>query len=173
MVRLVKTGADGEKQAIDVAMINRPDDRGGRENLNRPLSGILPEIGVDRRGSGEAMTKRTRRHHTPAFKAKMALAAVKGEKTLAELAQQFDLHPNQITNWKARLLEGAVSLFGLDAAHTEAAPAVDLKVLHAKIGELMLEKDVLAGALSKAGLLSAKREPPPGTRCRSPGKRSC
>ena len=103
------------------------------------------------------MTKRTRRHHTPAFKAKVALAAVKGEKTLAELAQQFDLHPNQITNCKARLLEGAVSLFGLDAAHTEAAPAVDLKVLHAKIGELTLAKDVLAGALSKAGLLSAKR----------------
>jgi transposase len=103
------------------------------------------------------MTKRTRRHHTPAFKAKVALAAVKGEKTLAELAQQFDLHPNQITNWKARRLDGAVSLFGLDAAHTEAAPAVDLKVLHAKIGELRREKDVLAGALSKAGLLSAKR----------------
>jgi transposase-like protein len=74
------------------------------------------------------MTKRTRRNHTPGFKAKVALAAVKGEKTLAELAQQFDVHPNQITNWKARLLEGAVSLFGPDAAHMEAAPAVDLKV---------------------------------------------
>ena len=103
------------------------------------------------------MRKRTRRNHTPAFKARVALAAVKGEKTLAELAQQFDIHPNQITNWKARLLEGAVSLFGSDAAHTEAAPAVDLKVLHAKIGELTLEKDFLADALSKAGLLSAKR----------------
>jgi transposase len=131
--------------------------RGGRGNLNRPLSGILPEIGVDRRRSGEAMTKRTRRNHTPGFKAKVALAAVKGEKTLAELAQQFDIHPNQITNWKARLLEGAVSLFGSDAAHPEVTPTVDLKVLHAKIGELTLEKDFLAGALSKAGLLSAKR----------------
>src|SRR4051794_7787803 len=133
------------------------DGRGGRGNLNRPLSGILPEIGVDRRRSGEAMTKRTRRNHTPGFKAKVALAAVKGEKTLAELAQQFDIHPNQITNWKARLLEGAVSLFGSDAAHPEVTPTVDLKVLHAKIGELTLEKDFLAGALSKAGLLSAKR----------------
>src|SRR4051794_2380192 len=101
------------------------------------------------------MTKRTRRNHTPGFKAKGALAAVKGEKTLAELAQQFDIHPNQITNWKARLLEGAVSLFGSDAAHPEVTPTVDLKVLHAKIGELTLEKDFLAGALSKAGLLSA------------------
>src|SRR3954453_15383068 len=120
-------------------------DRGGRGNLNRPLSGILPEIGVDRRRSGEAMTKRTRRNHTPGFKAKVALAAVKGEKTLAELAQQFDIHPNQIPNWKARLLEGAVSLFGSDAAHPEVTPTVDLKVLHAKIGALRLEKDFLAG----------------------------
>jgi transposase len=53
------------------------------------------------------MTKRPRRNHTPAFKAKVALAAVKGEKTLAELAQQFDIHPNQITQWKAQLLDGA------------------------------------------------------------------
>ena len=103
------------------------------------------------------MTKRKRRNHTSGFKAKVAVAALKGETTLAELAQQFDVHPNQITNWKTRQLEGAVSLFGSDAAHTEAAPTVDLKVLHAKIGELTLEKDFLAGALSKAGLLSAKR----------------
>ena len=53
------------------------------------------------------MTRRPRRNHTPAFKAKVAIAAVKGEKTLAELAQQFDVHPNQITNWKAQLLDGA------------------------------------------------------------------
>ena len=103
------------------------------------------------------MTKRTRRNHTPAFKAKVALAAIKGEKTLAELAQQFDVHPNQITNWKAQLLDGAAAVFGSDAARSEAAPAVDLKALHAKIGELTLENDFLAGALSKAGMLSAKR----------------
>jgi len=102
------------------------------------------------------MTRRARRNHTPAFKAKVALAAVKGEKTLAELAQLFDVHPNQITNWKAQLLEGAAGVFGSGAASPEAAP-VDLKELHAKIGQLALENDFLAGALSKAGMLSAKR----------------
>ena len=53
------------------------------------------------------MSKRPRRNHAPAFKAKVALAAIKGEKTLAELAHQFDVHPNQITHWKTQLLEGA------------------------------------------------------------------
>jgi transposase len=101
------------------------------------------------------MARRARRTHNPAFKAKVALAAIKGEKTLAELAQQYDVHPNQITAWKAQVLEGAAGLFG--GGSVEAAPAVDLKVLHAKIGELTLENDFLAGALGKAGLLSAKR----------------
>ena len=59
------------------------------------------------------MSKRPRRNHSPAFKAKVALAAVKGEKTLADLAQQFDVHPNQITQWKAQLLDGAADVFGL------------------------------------------------------------
>ena len=91
------------------------------------------------------MTRRARRNHTPAFKAKVALAAVKGEKTLAELAQLFDVHPNQITNWKAQLLEGAAGVFGSGGAHPEVAPAVDLKALHAKIGELALENDLYEG----------------------------
>jgi transposase len=103
------------------------------------------------------MTRRARRTHTPGFKAKVALAAIKGEKTLAELAHQYDVHPNQITSWKAQLLEGAAEVFGSGASGVAAAPAVDLKVLHAKIGELTLENDFLAGALNKAGLLSAKR----------------
>jgi transposase-like protein len=116
---------------------------------------FLPERGEDCRQSGDDMTKRTRRNHSPDFKAKVALAAIKGEKTLAELAQQFDVHPNQITTWKARAVEGMAGLFGVEVVG--AAPAVDLTTLHAKIGELTLEKDFLAGALSKAGLLSVKR----------------
>jgi len=103
------------------------------------------------------MTRRAGRTHAPGFKAKVALAAVKGEKTLAELAHQYDVHPNQITSWKAQLPEGATGVFGSGPSGNEAAPAVDLKVLHAKIGELTLENDFLAGALGKAGLLSAKR----------------
>ncbi len=102
------------------------------------------------------MSKRPRRNHSPAFKAKVALAAVKGEKSLAELAQQYDVYPNLINQWRSRLLEGAADVFGTDAAAVE--PAVDVTVLHAKIGELTLANDFLAGALGKAGLLpSAKR----------------
>ena len=103
------------------------------------------------------MTKRTRRTHAPSFKAKVALAAIKGEKTLAELAQQYDVHPNQITAWKANLVEAASGLFGSGGAASDAAPAIDVKTLHAKIGELTLENDFLPGALTKAGLLGAKR----------------
>lgn len=102
------------------------------------------------------MTKRTRRNHSPAFKAKVSLAALKGDKTLAELAQQYDVHANQIKKWKDQLLEGAAGVFSADPA-AQAAPPVDVKTLHAKIGELTLENDFLAGALGKAGLPSAKR----------------
>lgn len=104
------------------------------------------------------MSRRPRRNHSPAFKAKVALAAVKGEKTLAELAQLFDVPPNQITTWRSQLLDGAASVFGADGATEAAEPAVDEKTLHAKIGELTLANDFLAGALGQAGLLpSAKR----------------
>lgn len=103
------------------------------------------------------MTKRSRRNHSPAFKAKVALTAVKGEKTLSELAQQFDVHPNQIRQWKDQLLEGASGVFGGEAKAETAQPFVDVKTLHAKIGELTLENDFLGSALAKAGLPSAKR----------------
>ena len=101
------------------------------------------------------MSKRARRNHSPAFKAKVALAAIRGQNTVPELAQHFDVHPNQIAQWKTQLLEGAAGVFDGRAGRCE--PAVDLKSLHAKIGELTLEKDFLEGALGKAGLLSAKR----------------
>jgi transposase len=101
------------------------------------------------------MSRRPRRNHTPAFKAKVALAAIKGDRTLAQLAEQFDVHPNQITSWKAQLEEGAADVFGPGSG--TAQPAVDVKSLHAKIGELTLENDFLEGALGKAGLLSARR----------------
>ena len=103
------------------------------------------------------MSRRPRRNHTPAFKAKVALAAVKGEMTLAQLAEHFDVHPNQITQWKGQLQEGAADVFGSGGGNGALQPAVDVKSLHAKIGELTLENDFLEGALSKAGLLSAKR----------------
>jgi transposase len=103
------------------------------------------------------MARRTRRTHAPAFKAKVALAAIKGEKTLAELAQHYDVHPNQIIAWKGQLVDAAAGLFGSGSTTPDAAPAVDVKTLHAKIGELTLENDFLSGALSKAGLLSARR----------------
>ena len=88
---------------------------------------FLPEGGQYDCRTGEQLTKRTRRNHRPAFKAKVALAAVKGEKTLAELAQQFDVHPHQITTWRGQLLEGAAGVFGIDGHNEPAAPTIDVK----------------------------------------------
>ena len=101
------------------------------------------------------MPRRPRRNHSPAFKSKVALAAVKGEKTITELSQQFDVHPNQITQWKTQLLERMSVVF--EGPGQAESPSVDIKTLHAKIGELTLENDFLESALTKAGLLSAKR----------------
>jgi transposase len=97
--------------------------------------------------------KRTRRNHGATFKAHVALAAIKGDKTLAELAEQFRVHPTQITEWKQQLLARAADVFG----GTKPPPETpDLRTLHAKIGQLALENDFLVGALTKAGLRSAK-----------------
>ena len=98
--------------------------------------------------------KRTRRNHGATFKAQVALAAVKGDKTLGELAEQFHVHPTQFTEWKQQLLAQAADVFGGTNPPSEAP---DLKTLHAKIGQLALENDCLEGALIKAGLLSATR----------------
>ena len=100
----------------------------------------------------KASARRTRRTHNPAFKARVALAALREDRTLAQLCEQFELHPNQISEWKRQLLERAVEVFDSDAG----AQPVDLAPLHAKIGQLALENDFLESALTKAGLLSAK-----------------
>ena len=99
--------------------------------------------------------RRPRRNHAPGFKAKVAIAAIKGDKTLAELAEHFDVHPHQISEWKQQLQESAVDVFGGTAKNKPAEP--DLKVLHAKIGQLTLENDFLESALTKAGLLSVRK----------------
>ena len=104
------------------------------------------------------MTKRPRRNHSLAFKARVALDAIKGEKTLAELAKQCDVHPDQITTWLSQLLEGVVGVFGGGTKADPGPPPIDFKTLHAKIGELTLDRNFLSGALGKVGLLpSAKR----------------
>ena len=84
----------------------------------------------------------------------MAVDAIRGEKTLAELAKLHDVHLNQITDWKSQLLERAAGVFGAEAS---SEPKVDLKELHAKIGQLTLENDFLEGSLIRVGPLSAKR----------------
>jgi transposase len=103
------------------------------------------------------MTKRTRRNHSPDFKAKVAIAAMKGDRTIAQLTDQFGVHVSQITAWKEQLQAGAANVFGPGTGAAAATAPVDVKALHAKIGELTLENDFLEGALSKAGLLNARR----------------
>ena len=96
------------------------------------------------------MSKRPRRNHSAAFKAKVALAAVKGDKTVAEIAQQYEVHPTQVVDWRRQLLDRAADVFC--GAPMPSEPPVDLKALHAKIGQLALENDFLEGALTKAGV---------------------
>src|SRR5262252_1805547 len=96
------------------------------------------------------MTKRTRRNHSPDFKAKVALAAMKGDRTIAQLTDQFGVHVSQITAWKEQLQAGAANVFGPATGTAAAAPAIDVKALHAKIGELTLENEWLEGALRQS-----------------------
>lgn len=92
--------------------------------------------------------RRKRRNHKPAFKAKVALAAIKNDRTLAELAEQFDVHPNQIQDWRKRLLEDADQLFGRGRQQREETDE-KVKDLHAKIGQLTMERDFLERGLER------------------------
>lgn len=94
------------------------------------------------------MTKRKRRNHSPGYKAKVAMAAVRGDKTLAELSQQYDVHPNQIVDWKKRLVSGAEELFE-NGTHKAEDSEQKVKELHAKIGELTMDRDFLSRALGR------------------------
>jgi transposase len=102
------------------------------------------------------MVRRSRRNHSPAFKAKVALAAIKGDKTAVELAQQFNVHQTQITQWKTQLLDHAAEAFG-SAPRSPGEKDPDLKELHAKIGQQALEIDFLSHALGRIGDPSARR----------------
>jgi transposase-like protein len=99
--------------------------------------------------------KRSRRNHTSAFKAKVALAAIKGDQTVAELAKRFDVHPNSIVQWKTELLERAGEIF--ESLKAAKGAETDLKELHAKIGQQALEIDFLEHALGRIDGPSAKR----------------
>jgi transposase len=99
------------------------------------------------------MTKRPRRNHGAVFKAKVALEAIKGDQTLVELAERFQVHPNQIAEWKKVLLEKAPEVF--DKGKSTKGP--DVKELHAKIGQLAMENDFLSVALGRIGEPGAKR----------------
>lgn len=89
--------------------------------------------------------RRPRRNHSPTFKAKVALEALKGEKTTAELAAQYEVHPTQITSWKNELLQRATEVFGGAAAAESAPDREKVRELHAKIGELTVERDFSYG----------------------------
>ena len=100
--------------------------------------------------------RRKRRNHSSAFKAKVALAAIKGDRTLADLAEQFDVHPNQIQEWRKRLLENADTVFGRGQQQQEEA-AGQVKDLHAKIGQLTMERDFLEQGLERIHGPSGKK----------------
>ena len=112
---------------------------------------FLPDFGLDawkRRYHGET----TAPEPYPAFKAKVAIAAIGGEQTLVELSQQFDVYANQLKQWKDQLLEGATGVFGDEATAQPAGPTVDVKTLHAKIGELTTEKRFFSRSARQGGI---------------------
>ena len=92
--------------------------------------------------------RRKRRNHSPSFKAKVALAALKGDLTMAELVQKYDVHANQISDWKKQLLESAPDVYGKGAQKAERSEET-VEALHAKIGQLTMENDFLERGLER------------------------
>jgi transposase-like protein len=111
-------------------------------------NGLMPE---------GAEMRRPRRNHSAKFKSKVALAALKGDKTIAELTEQFDVHANQITEWKNQLLKQAEGVFLTKAERKAAESGPSTKDLQAKIGQLTMENDFLEGALGRIHGSSAKQ----------------
>ena len=99
--------------------------------------------------------RKPRRNHSAAFKARVALEAIRGEKTVAQIAAHHEVHATQVTAWKTQLLEKAAGIFGGDALAADGRER--LRELHEKIGELTVERDFLEGALGKFPGLSGKR----------------
>ena len=98
------------------------------------------------KGGEEQKMRRKRRNHSAAFKAKVALSAARGDKTLAELAEHYDVHPNQIQDWRSQLVNRAEAVFE-PGGRREGDTEHQLKELHAKIGQLTMERDFLSEKL--------------------------
>jgi len=99
--------------------------------------------------------RKPRRNHSAAFQARVALEAIRGEKTVAEIAAHHEVHPNQVTSWRAQLLENAAAIFGGNALAADGRERI--RELHEKIGELTVERDFLGRSLGKFPGLSGKR----------------
>lgn len=99
--------------------------------------------------------RKPRRNHSAKFKAQVALEAIRGEKTIAEIAAHHEVHPTQVTSWKNAVLENLAGIFGGESANRDEKERI--RELHAKIGELTVERDFLEGALGKFPGLSGKR----------------
>ena len=99
--------------------------------------------------------RKPRRNHSAKFKAQVALEAIRGEKTIAEIAAHHEVHPTQVTSWKNEVLENLAGIFGDESCGRDEKERI--RELHAKIGELSMENDFLERALGKAGFPSAKR----------------